>query len=321
MKKNKRKKKKKFKLYQKILIGIASFICFILLLLILDYLRLNISYLINKKNYSESFKIYGNKDNYIPQGMALNEDKNIILQTAYNKDNKASKLYVIDFKTKKLIKELSLHNKNNKADTRHVGGIATHKDTVWITSDYQVTEYSLDEILNTNNDYIKCLNSHNLPIRGDFCYADNTNLWIGDFFLKPFYPVPKDTPLLFEYDLENINYQKPILAISLPKMVQGMTSTDNNEFIFTRSFTNLIQSDLVTYKNVLQNEPDTYKIGHNTIPFYHFTKKDIIKHEKLPPMAEGIFTKNNKIYISFESSSNHYFYAYPKIYNVIKKKY
>ena len=320
-KKKKRIKKKKFKLYQKVLIGLGIFIGLVLLLLIIDYLRLNISYSMNKKNYQETFLIAGNTDNYIPQGMAYDEDKNIVLQTAYNKDDKASKLYVIDFKKKKLIKELDLRDIDDNKDIRHVGGIATKNDTVWITSDYQVTEYSLNEILNTNNNYIKCLKQRELPIRGDFCYADNSNLWIGDFCLRPFYPVPNNTPLLFQYELENINYQEPKLAISLPKMVQGMTDTDNNEFVFTRSFTNLIKSDLVTYKNVLNNKPDSYKINGNNIPYYHFTKKDIVKHEKLPPMAEGIFTKDNDLYISFENSSDHYFYAYPKLYKVIKKKY
>lgn len=319
--KKKRRKKKKFKLHHKILIGIGTFIGLILLLLIIDYLRLNISYLINKKNYQETFLIAGNTDNYIPQGMTYNEDKGIVLQTAYNKDDKASKLYVIDFKRKKLIKELDLRDTDGNKDTRHVGGIATKNDTVWITSDYQVTEYSLNEIINTKNGYIKCLKQRKLPIRGDFCYADNSNLWIGDFYLRPFYPVPNNTPLLFQYELKNTNYQEPILAISLPKMVQGMAITDKNEFIFTRSFTNLIKSDLVIYKNVLNNKPDFYKINNNYIPYYHFTKKDIVKHEKLPPMAEGIFTKNTELYISFENSSNHYFYAYPKLYKVIKKKY
>lgn len=316
-----KKRKKQVKNEKKILKITGIILGVVILVLLFDYLRINIAYLIIKDKYDESFRIPGNTGKYMPQGMAYNEDYNVVLQTSYNKDGEPSKLFVIDYKTNKIKKELLLKDKNNNYDNRHVGGVATSGDRVWITSDYIVTEYSLAEILNTSDNYIKSIDTNKLPIRGDFCYADDSNLWIGDFCLRPFYPVPDNNPLLMAFDSENIDYKQPILVISLPKMVQGMTITKDNEFVFTRSFTNLIQSELVTYRNVLNDKPDTYKLNNNDIPYYHFTKKDLIGKEKLPPMAEGLFTKNNYLYITFENSSDNYFYAYPKLYNTIKKKY
>ena len=35
-------------------------------------------------------------------------------------------------------------------------------------------------------------------------------------------------------------------------------------------------------------------------------------------MAEGLFNKDKKLFILFENSSNTYFYAYPKLKNVIE---
>ena len=44
----------------------------------------------------------------------------------------------------------------------------------------------------------------------------------------------------------------------------------------------------------------------------------ILKSIKLPPMAEGIFYKDNEIYILFENSADKYFFAFPKITKIIK---
>lgn len=296
-------------------------ISILLIILLLNYFRLNLHYYINKNKYKETFNIYGNKDNYVPQGLTYSDKYNVVLQTSYNSKHKPSKLYVIDFETGKLIKELKLLV-NNKESINHVGGISTDNNRVWITSEYEVSEFSLEEIINTNNDYIECINYKKTPIRGDFSYYKNDVLWIGDFFLNPFYKVPNNNPLLMGYKVKNnIDYNKPDIIISIPKMVQGMVITDDNKFIFTQSFTNLINSKLSIYNNVLEEENDYYELNGNKIPYYKFNKKYLYKIKKLPPMAEGLFIKDNELYILFESSSNTYFYALPKIKKVIKYKY
>ena len=101
-------------------------------------------------------------------------------------------------------------------------------------------------------------------------------------------------------------------------MVQGMAITPDNKFIFTRSFTNLIKSELSIYNNILNEEPKNYNFNDNNVSYYKFNSKNKINSIKLPPMAEGIFYKNDEIYIIFENSSDKYFYAYPKIKKIIK---
>lgn len=320
--KRKRKKEKKLQLYQRILLGLGIFLGSVLLIFILNYMRLNLSYLIKKSNYQSTFTIPGNKNGYVPQGMAYAKERNVVLQTSYNAKGKVSMLYVTDLKTNKLIKELKLKDFDGKDNNLHVGGIATNGNNVWITSDYQVNEYSLEEILTTKDKYIQSYHKTKLPIRGDFCYCDEElNLWIGDFFLNPFYKVPNDTPLLFKYSgYEELNYNNPELVVSLPKMVQGMTITDNKQIVFTRSFTYLVNSNLTTYKNIFKEKAtDFYTFKGKQIPFYHFTKDNMIKNEKIPPMAEGLFYKDKSLYILFESNSDHYSLALPKVKKVLKK--
>ena len=297
-------------------------ICFIILIvigiLVLDYLRLNVSYLIRKDKYIESFPVYGNQNNYVPQGLVYSNKYNIVLQTSYNSKHIASMLYVIDFNSGKLIKQLKIKNSDSSFNTSHVGGIATNDEKVWITSDFKVWEYDLDEIIYTKNNYIQSIQQSRLPIRGDFCTYHDDSLWIGDFFLNPFYKVRDNNPLLMKYSIKKINYFKPEIIISLPKMVQGMVITNDNKFIFTESFTNLVYSNLSVYDNVLKSKSNKYNLNGIDIPYYKFDDKTLIKNIKLPPMAEGLFYKDKKLFILFENSSNTYFYAYPKLKNVIE---
>ena len=309
---------------KKVLIILIILVLSLFFVLLLDYARLNVHYLINRKNYTETFDVQGNLSNYVPQGLTYSNTYNIVLQTSYNSNHNVSMLYVIDFETGNLLKQLKLINSDNSVNTNHVGGITTNEETVWITNDYEINEYSLEEIIKTENNYIKSIKNTKLPNRGDFCLYHENILWIGDFFLNPFYKVPDNNPLLMGYNIDNIkddlNYNVPNYIISLPKMVQGMVITPDNKFVFTTSFTTFINSNLIYYNNVLEEKHESYNLNGHEIPYYKFSKKNFEKNIKLPPMAEGMFNIDNILYILFENSSNTYFYAFPKLRKVIKTK-
>jgi len=279
-----------------------------LTLFILNYARINIRYLLSKKYYREEFDVQGIKDKYVPQGLAYNEKYNVVLQTSYNKEHKVSKLFITDFSTKKLIKEINLLDDLGNENTTHVGGIASNEDKIWITSDYKVFEYNLLEALKAEKE-LKALKVQEITLRGDFCYYENRTLWIGDFFLKHFYPVPDNDPKLYGYNLDNspiIDYNLPDQVFSLPKMVQGIGIV-NDKVLFSESFTYLINSKLEIYKNL--------NIADNTYTAYDKTNK--VKTIKLPPMSEGFFIKEGRMYILFESASDGYGGALPKLGKIV----
>lgn len=304
------------KVVKKILKVFCIIIVVIITLLIINDIRIILSYNINK--YEIAQNIYGYTDYYVPQAITYSEKYNVILETAYNKKHKVSKLYVIDFDSGNLIKELKLIKPDNTENTKHVGGITTNDKLVWITSDYEIEEYILEDIINTSDDYIKSIKLDKLYNRGDYClYKDNT-LLVGDFLLNPFYKVPDNNPLLLAYDIDNLDYNSPIYAISMPKMVQGVTITPSGNYVTTESFTYLNNSRMKTYKLIDNNE--TIKINNKDIKYYKFNKKSLVSARNIPPMAEGLFYKDNYVYVLFESSSNAYSLAYPKINKLIKFK-
>ena len=298
------------------------FIGVVVILIVLDIFRFQLSYFIQRKNYRDSIPVQGNTNHYVPQGLAYSDQYDVVLQTSYHAKHQVSMLYVKDFATGRLLHSFKLKEIDQSDNLHHVGGIATDNRTVWITSDYEVNEYSLEEILNTKDDFIQSKKNTKLKIRGDFCTYHNHRLWIGDFFLNPFYPVKEENPLLFGYDFnDTISYDSPNVIISLPKMVQGLTFNSKGEFVFTTSFTNLISSELLIYEDITKKEDaGYYKFNHKNVPYYIFTSDNLKMKKKFPPMAEGLFYKDSSYYILFENSSNHYFYAFPKMNHVIKYK-
>lgn len=294
---------------KKIIKVILIFIIALAVIFIANYARINIRYLISKSDYKEEFKVQGIQDGYVPQALAYSDKYNVVLQTSYNSKHDVSKLFITDFESGNLLKELKLKKVNGEDNSNHVGGIATDNKDIWITNDYEVNIYDLEEIMNDEtNDSVNSIKDEKLPIRGDFAlYKDNT-LWIGDFCLSPFYKVPNNDPKLNMYKVEEkeIDFNKPEKTISLPKMVQGMWITED-KILFTESFTYLINSNLAVYKNIT-NE------GRNDLKF---DKSNFIKNIKLPPMAEGFFEKEGRLYILFENSADTYNPALPKLKNII----
>lgn len=298
---------------------IVIIIGIIFLIFLIDYIRLNINYLLHKNEFTEAFDVQGIKNKYTPQGLTYSSKYNVAIQTSYNKKHSVSMIFITDLNTNKLIKKLKLLNHDGTEDNKHVGGITTDNNTVWITNDNYVDELDLDEIMTTEEETIKIKNSYELPNRGDFCLYDKGILWIGDFFLKGIYDCLDDNPLLMGYTInKDIDYAIPDYVISLPIMIQGMAITEDNKFIFTDSYTNLINSKLTIYDNVLEDKADIYTINGKEIPYYKLDKNNLLTTYKIPPMAEGLFLKDNNLYILFESASDTYWMALPKIPKILK---
>ncbi len=283
------------KTVKKIFKIILIIILLILLLLLIAYVKINIKYQKNKDKYFSTYKIVI-ETGYAPQGLTYSEKYNAIIQSSYSYKDKESKIYVIDFNTKRLLNEFTLEK--NKY---HVGGLTTNEDTLYITNDYYLYTYDLKEIMNTGLNSIKETSKTKIKNRGDFCLYHDNVLWIGDFALWPLYRVPKNKPLILGYKDGNTKYNKPDYSYEIPKMVQGMAIVDD-EFIFTKSYSPWLESELVTYK--LKDK-----------------KLKKVKEVNLPPMAEGMFYKDNHLYILYESNSYKYWMAVPKIKNLVRLEY
>ena len=297
--------------------AIIGGILLILAILVLGYayLRINVHYQKHKDEYKDKIPVFGIQEQYVPQGLAYDPIHNYSLQTSYSANGHSSILYIVDFQSGNLVKAVHLKNQDQTNSDHHVGGVATDGKTIWISSDYIVSVFDIEEILHTDKNSVASKSDYEIPIRGDFCTYHDGRLWIGDFYLKNFYDVPNDNPLLMGYIVdEAINFAKPEVVLSIPSMVQGLTFNEDNQFVFTRSFTYLNRTIMDVYDNVLnQKSSQTIKVESKKIPYYRFGKDNLNKEIMLPPMGEGLFYLNGAYYILFESGSNHYSLAYPKM--------
>jgi hypothetical protein len=243
-------------------IGIIIFVIFFIFCFI--YLRINIYYNKHLSEYEKSFVIQGNKYGYVPQGLAYSDKYDIVLQSSYSTKEESSKLYVTDYSKGILIKSFELEDPDGNKIYEHVGGLAISDDKVWISSNYSIFEFDLEEIVNSKESTIKSVNINSIVTRGDFCFYKDNMLWIGEYSLSFYYRVKDNNPLLMGYEVnDNIDYKKPKYVISIPKMVQGMVILPDDTFAFSRSYSYLINSDISIYKNVLKENNNVYYSIYN----------------------------------------------------------
>lgn len=302
---------------------VGIFILLVLFIFAFIYLRINVYYNNHLNEYEKSFIIQGNKYGFVPQGLVYSDKYDIVLQSSYSNNGEPSKLYVIDFTKGILLKSFDLLDPDGNKMYDHVGGLTVSDDKVWISSDYNIYEFNLEEIATSKDNDIKSINKKSIITRGDFCFYQDNMLWVGEYSLSFYYRVKDNNPLVMGYEVsDNIDYKKPKYVISIPKMAQGMIILPDNTFAFSRSYSYLINSDISIYKNVLKEDNnDYYDIDGNKIPYYTFNSSNMIEKIKIPPMSEGIFYKDGYFYILFENNSNKYIFAYPKIDKIIKYKY
>ncbi len=304
-------------------------------IILLDYLGLVSFYFFSKNNYSIFIEIPDLDKGYVPQGMCYTKD-NLVLQTAYN-DNGPSKLYVIDYEKKELSKGLILKNSKNEEIRNHVGGIASDEELVWICGDHKLFMYSLPSIISSTENFISSTKEFDIPNGGDFCFYqynkmnDNPNdlhyykiLWIGEFSVNV-NPLKKyNQPYLYGYDLEKStdisNFDNPDYITTLPNTVQGLFIDNNNHFIFSRSYSGFLTSNIDIYENMLDTKTEEMLINGNRKQYHDYKNTRRIANYTLPPMSEGFFIKDDNIYVVFESATKKYLYAVPKLKHIISFK-
>lgn len=270
-----------------------------------DLINENIYALLEKYPVLKNFLIEANikiplMNKFIPQGITLMQ--NYFLITGYYESDNYSKVYVLN-NLGEIINTVELDMKS------HVGGIAYDKvnDLIWLPDvDGILNVYKAENFL--LNKKVKKLKSFNNVGKGLIDYQDkNKNLiayvamdgeylYIGNFYktkecLVKKYKVSFDHKVRLEY----------IDSFYLPKKVQGITFYErNNEkyLIVSSSFNRRTRSNIYIYKY------DEKKKEYNS---------SIIRQIELPPMAEQLDIKDDKLYIIFESSASKYPNAQDKV--------
>lgn len=284
------------------------------------------------KNFKSTFTVPGLFEGIIPQGMCYDETTGYFLISGYYEDEAyPSMIICVDAKTKKFVSAHPLKTLEGEDYFGHAGGIASSRNTVYITSSGECYTIPITHITNSENgETLHFASRFKLNTAGSFACIHNNTLWAGDFIESSEKERKKVTDVttlstgetFYAYcegyvledglpSVEKINSDSsgyiPDYMLAIPEQVQGMAFTKTDKIIFSTSYGRKNNSLLYVLEDVLITEKiGTKKIDGNNVDLYacsnELTKNKIIA----PPMAEGMAEHPDGIYIIFESGAAKY---------------
>lgn len=269
----------------------------------------------------------------VPQGYAYLDDNNVYLQCGYMADGaSASRIYVTNAEDTSDSFFVELYTEDGQPYTGHTGGITSYSGLVWLANDGEgedncVWVFTLDELLNSKDGKV-ILDTKFLPeSRAACCFADGEYLWVGEFndgekyVTKETHAFGENNALVCAYAIDTAseygikfdvvdgkNAFTPVLALSVTDLVQGFTKTPDG-FALSTSYS-VKASHLYFYSDVTKGAADaSISINGKDVPVYSLDNEALIKDVAMPPMSEGIFVKDGRVFVLFESACQKYIFG------------
>lgn len=299
---NIKKKVSNMKVVKKIIKFLLGFVVGLVGVVILILVSLN---LIKFALYSD---YYGMKENLcinpglnegaVPQGIAVDIERDIVLTTAYMADHSSSRIYVTNSKNES---RYVILNKNGNEYTGHVGGISLSKDYAYVAEGDTIFPIKLSDIY--NKDIIDIGNGIPVNNQASFTFADDNYLYVGEFNYGPYVcdnQIGDYNAICTKYDLNDLT--KPLAIYSIPDKVQGFCVTDSGDIVLSCSWS-LADSYFYLFEaeNIIQSGE------YEGVPLY--VLKNPSKTIKAPAMSEDLSYSNGKVYTMYENACDKYIYG------------
>lgn len=282
---------------------------------------------------SDEFALAGLEDGLVPQGLAFLNDEELFLQCGYMTDEtQPSRIYLVPLTAPYANTYVTLKYSDGTPFDGHTGGVSVWQDFVFVASDGEgedngIWVFSLTELLTAKNgESITAKDVFRPESRANYCFVDGDYLWVGEFYLYDNYLTDpthafqvdadsKQRALMCAYQLDasaplGIVQKAPVMALSVPDMVQGAARADDGSFILSTSYS-VSSSHIYVYENVLNNEPDSAIMINNTsVPVWYLNADALVQDNVAPPMAAEIVCFGDRVYISFESATDKYIFGH-----------
>lgn len=320
-------------------IGFVKFLRLFLLILIIICLVVTIGARIffrysSKAYYREShraFLIPGISTGFVPQGICYDDKLDAFFVAGYATDG-ASPLYVVDYDGN-VLKEVTLANVDGSEFTNHAGGIAIHNDYIYLAGcdDKCLYVLSYDDICESNiGDTVECLGMVGFDmgeddyLRADCLTTDDDGIYVAEFYREENYHTAAShdnntiggdinhayiVKFLFD-DSSSGKYginAEPVLAISIPDLVQGVSIEDNKAYL-SKSY-GAADSTIDVYNMKKADKGKTRVVLGKAVPFWEFDNLSLFTQRTIPPMAEEIVCVGDCLYTMCESASNKYIFG------------
>lgn len=284
----------------------------------------------NYTGYTPLAAIPETEKGYVPQGYCYCEAADAYIISYYH-DDEASILAMVDARTGKRLKTVLLHQNDGTAFTGHAGGVADDETYVYICDGNQIYRISLDRLQAASDGApVMLTESVVTDVKCSYIATDGEYLYAGEFYTyysdgrydtDPTHHMQVSTTELSfarcnAYTLSEINDAfaeipettvTPTAAFTVPNRVQGFARLSDGTFALSVSFGRNTDSWLYTYADVTKEEPAYWlNYADRDVPVYSLCRTDIISRLRLPPLLEGIDTKDGKVTGIFESGAQKY---------------
>ncbi len=267
---------------------------------------------------------------FIPQGLCTAEDGRF-LTTGYDKNGKASPLYLVKNGAKSAEKTVRLAKENGEPYTGHAGGVCYAGGRVYVADGGGrcLYVYDYDAILAAENGAsVNAVGVFSTAVSKEdyvspaFVTTDGEHLIVGEFYRENSYPTP-DThkfttkagdytqALAVAYPLDASAplgvRREAAFAYALPDLAQGMAFDGDKLYVSTSwgtSFSHIFVYD----RTRLQQQEDLTVLGQ-TLPFYALDSASRTGDMKIAPMSEEIVVVDGKLYVMCESASDKYIFG------------
>ena len=243
----------------------------------------------------------GLNDGAVPQGIAVSEDEDLVLTTAYMTDHSQSRLYVTNSRNE--AKCLLLTYKNEPF-YGHVGGISLDGNDAYISDEKKLYHLNLLDIkAKANKDSIDIGEGISVNNQASFTYAHDGFLYVGEFHYGPYQCeniIGNNHAICTKYSLSDLT--KPLEIYSIRDKVQGFCVTDRGDIVLSTSWS---VNDSVLY---VYNKENIKKTGeYQGVDLYELTTED--RKILAPAMTEDLSYANGRVYTLFESACNKYLFG------------
>ncbi len=266
---------------------------------------------------------------YAPQGIGYSEEKDLFIQTGYDKNDDVVLFIIKDDKPTRI----KLKGADGETLKGHAGGVTISKDNVYIANGDALDVFSLDEMLQKGEATAR--SSFPVHVGAAYVFSTADRIYVGEFYRAGNYETPEahhyTTPngalnraIVVAYPLDESGAicGAPQSAISIPDLVQGFVEVDGT-IVLSRSYG--LKNSVLDYHTAPADSGTTVEVNTakgddpHTLPLSYLDASNTFKTLTLPAFSEDLTLANGRVVVTNESACNKYivgkFFGGNKVYS------
>lgn len=261
----------------------------------------------------------GLSDGFIPQDLFYCPSDKTWLFSGYMNDGSASPVYRVA--ANGAVSRLLVRLTNGSIYAGHGAAITAAGDYAFLTVQDGYAVLCLEDVLHAGDgDTVQAIAHVPVELTPAFMIVQNNVLYVGEFYYPVSYETPKShhiaTPdgtrnyaMMYAYPADSQGRfgfaEQASRAYSIPSKVQGMCIAGDGRMVLSRSW-GLGDAHLAVYDPSKFTDDGTFAVDGRDVPLSCLDGRNYLEQLRVPPMAEGIDSRGNQVFLANEAASDRY---------------